>query len=72
MPTTCPFCDVASSRMYLENDAAVALPDAFPVAKGHTLVVPKRHVASIFDLTEEEQAAIWKLAVQVARSCGMT
>jgi diadenosine tetraphosphate (Ap4A) HIT family hydrolase len=64
MSTSCPFCDVATSRIYLENDVALALPDAFPVVKGHTLVVPKRHVASIFDLTEDEQTAIWKLVVQ--------
>ena len=29
------------------------------------LVVPKRHVASLFDLPDEEQAAIWKLVAQV-------
>ena len=61
MPTTCPFCDPASSRIRLENDVAFAIPDAFPVAEGHTLVVPKRHVASLFDLSEEEQAGIWRL-----------
>ena len=32
------------------------LPDAFPIAQGHTLVVPKRHVARLFDLSEEELA----------------
>ena len=43
----------------------MAFPDAFPVAEGHTLVVPKRHVASLFDLAEEEQAALWRLVAQV-------
>ena len=61
----CPFCNLADGRIYLENDVAAALPDAFPVVEGHTLVVPKRHVASIFDLSDEEQAAIWKLVAQV-------
>lgn len=49
----------------LENDFAAAFPDGFPIANGHTLVVPKRHVASLFDLSEEEQEALWKLVAQV-------
>lgn len=68
MPTVtkqCPFCDVSRDRIYLQNDTALALPDAFPITQGHTLVVPKRHVGSIFDLSEDEQAAIWKLVAQV-------
>src|SRR5208283_1484076 len=61
----CPFCDVDPARIYAENDVAFAIPDAFPIAEGHTLVVPKRHVASIFDLSEDEQAAVWRLLAQV-------
>ena len=62
----CPFCHLERSRIALENEAARAFPDAFPVADGHTLVVPKRHVVSLFDLPEEEQAALWRL-VALAR-----
>jgi diadenosine tetraphosphate (Ap4A) HIT family hydrolase len=61
----CPFCDVAADRIYAENDAAFAIADAFPIADGHTLVIPKRHVASIFDLSNEEQAALSRLVAQV-------
>jgi diadenosine tetraphosphate (Ap4A) HIT family hydrolase len=61
----CPFCHPERSRIALENEAARAFPDAFPVADGHTLVVPKRHVASLFDLSEEEQAALWRLVALV-------
>jgi diadenosine tetraphosphate (Ap4A) HIT family hydrolase len=43
----------------------VAFPDAFPVAEGHMLVVPKRHVASLFDLPDEEQASLWRLVALV-------
>lgn len=49
----------------LENDFAAAFPDGFPIAEGHTLVVPKRHVASLFDLSDEEQEAVWMLVAQV-------
>src|SRR5690242_6856241 len=61
----CPFCHLERPRIALENDCAVAFFDAFPVADGHTLVVPKRHVASLFDLPEGEQAAIWSLVALV-------
>jgi WD40 repeat protein len=56
----CPLCHLEKSRITLENDCAVALLDAFPVTEGHMLVVPKRHVASLFNLPDEEQAALWR------------
>ncbi len=62
----CAFCDrVASGQIETENELAVAIPDAFPVTPGHTLVVPRRHVADFFDLTDEEQAAVWRLVAVV-------
>jgi diadenosine tetraphosphate (Ap4A) HIT family hydrolase len=65
MDQRCPFCHLENSRITLENDYAVAIPDAFPVAEGHMLIVPKRHVAGLFDLPDEEQAAVWRLVAQV-------
>src|SRR5689334_20738453 len=61
----CPFCRLERSRFCLENDFAVALADAFPITQGHSLVVPKRHVTSLFDMPEEEQAALWRLVAQL-------
>lgn len=61
----CPFCDLDKSQIHLEADFAAAFPDAFPVAEGHTLVIPKRHVASLFELRDDEQQAIWKLVALV-------
>lgn len=61
----CPFCHLEQSRISIENEFAVAFADSFPVAEGHTLVVPKRHVSSLFDLPEVEQAAVWKLVAKV-------
>ena len=58
----CPFCELAPSKIWLENQHAVAIRDNYPVSDGHTLVVPKQHVASMFDLPEEEQEAMWRLA----------
>ncbi len=43
----------------------MAFLDGFPITPGHTLVIPKRHVASLFELSEDEQAAVWRLVVQM-------
>jgi diadenosine tetraphosphate (Ap4A) HIT family hydrolase len=64
----CPFCHLDKLEVILENDCAFALSDAFPIAEGHTLVVPKRHVNSLFDLPDEEQAALWKLVADVRQN----
>src|SRR5262245_13547197 len=65
MVQACPFCDLDRSRIYLANDVAVAFADAYPVSDGHTLVVPKLHVASLFDLPEPDQVELWKLVALV-------
>ena len=49
-----------------ENDDFIAFLDMFPLAKGHTLVVPKKQVDYIFDLDEETHAALWKFAKEVS------
>ncbi len=41
------------------------LPDSFPVAEGHTLVVPRAHVTSIFELAKDEQEELWRLVSMV-------
>ena len=66
--TTCPFCGIATKRIVIENAAAIALHDAFPVAEGHTLVVPRRHVSSIYEVSDSEQTQLWQLVAQVRTS----
>ena len=58
MSTPCPFCTLDEDRILASNELAIATPDGFPVSPGHTLVIPKRHVASWFDTTPEEQRAV--------------
>ena len=55
----CPFCErIEAGDLTAESEHAVAFPDGFPVAEGHTLIVPRRHEPSFFHLTAEEQTAI--------------
>ena len=63
--TNCPFCSPAAQRIWMKSEHALALPDGFPVTEGHTLVIPRRHVASVFDLTDEEQIQVWTFVAQV-------
>lgn len=64
-PIDCPFCRPETDRIQMEGEFATAILDGFGVTAGHTLVVPRRHVASLFDLPEPEQAAVWRLVGQV-------
>jgi len=50
----CLFCDPDESRVILKTELAYVLKDSFPVTEGHVLIVPKRHVASFFDLFAPE------------------
>ncbi len=61
MSSVCPFCQPDPSKHIFSNDLAIAIGDGFPVSPGHTLIIPKRHFASLFDASEEERAALWEL-----------
>ncbi len=62
----CIFCNLYPNREIIaQNDLALAFFDAFPVNPGHALIIPKRHVADYFDLTEDEVAAMQALLREV-------
>jgi len=50
----CLFCDIPPERVIAENDLVYAIRDGFPVTPLHTLIIPKRHAATFFDLREDE------------------
>lgn len=54
-----PFHD--PSRWIMQNEHAFAIRDAYPLAEGHTLVVPKRALGRTTDLTETELLACFRL-----------
>lgn len=58
----CIFCNLSEDKEIIaENNLAIAFYDGFPVNPGHSLIVPKRHVANYFDLTAEECAAMQEI-----------
>ena len=65
--TPCPFCTLDQSAIILGNDQALAIYDKFPVTPGHCLIIPKRHIVSLFEATREEHAAMFDLLDQMRR-----
>ena len=66
----CPFCARIARGEVVAASAdglAVALRDAYPVAEGHRLVVPRRHEPDLLGLSAEEAASLWALVHEVAR-----
>ena len=64
MTIDCLFCDKDNpekNRIILENKLFYARWDNIPVSEGHAEIVPKRHVESFFELTEEELSKMYDL-----------
>ena len=66
MNNYCPFCKVESEREIIASSPlSVAFFDGFPVSPGHALIIPKRHVSSFFDLSQEERQDLLNLTYSV-------
>ena len=63
----CIFCNTGGEKLVAENALAQAVLDTYPVSAGHTLIVPRRHARTIWELTDEEYAACFAL-VREARA----
>jgi len=61
----CELCTPAD--VLLQNDLAYVRFDNNALSRGHALVIPKRHVASFFDMTTAEQAAVLGLLTEAQR-----
>jgi diadenosine tetraphosphate (Ap4A) HIT family hydrolase len=55
------FCQLPRERIVDENEYAVLVHDGFPVSAGHSLVIPKRHVGSLFEVSDLERQALFAL-----------
>jgi diadenosine tetraphosphate (Ap4A) HIT family hydrolase len=67
--TTASQCELcARQEVLLENALAYVRPDNHSLSSGHVLVVPKRHVASFFDMSPEEQSAVLALLAQAQKT----
>jgi histidine triad (HIT) family protein len=64
------FCDILAGRtpgfIVHQNELAVALLDIHPLARGHCLVIPRRHVPWWHEMSPEETCAVFHLARETA------
>ncbi len=68
----CPFCTFPRERIVSADALAVVVRDAYPISPGHTLIVPRRHVASISEVTPDELRSLWSLLGDARRTLDET
>ncbi len=51
----CHFCELTEDRIIDQTENCIVIHDLYPVTLMHTLIITKRHVASYFDLNEQER-----------------
>ena len=72
MDNECIFCKIAngeipSSTIY-EDDLFRVILDLSPATKGHALILPKKHMANIFEMDEETAEKVFVLASRIAKA----
>ncbi len=65
MSSDCLFCKILAgeipAELVYESDTAVAFRDISPQAPTHVLVIPRKHIATINDITPEDEAIVGSL-----------
>ncbi len=63
--SSCIFCKIISrqipSSVILENDSVIVIKDIYPKASIHYLVIPKKHIRDIVDLSEDDSLLAWNM-----------
>ncbi len=57
----CPFCELPAQRILRASAWGAVIRDSYPVSPGHTLVIPRRHVGSFFELSGDERLSLLAL-----------
>jgi histidine triad (HIT) family protein len=71
-PDQCVFCRIVARRLpsyvVFENKKYIAFLDNAPFSRGHTLVCPKKHGETIWDMDEAEIGELFTLASRISRA----
>ena len=63
----CIFCKIRKEELQFENQLAYSSIDSYPVSEFHSLIVPKRHVETYFELTNDEIQACNELILKTTK-----
>lgn len=63
--SACPFCQLPDERILFATPDFKVIRDGYPVSPGHTLVISRRHIGSLFELSPDEFQALWGILQQV-------
>ena len=63
----CFFCHLDDTKIISQDDLVITIRDGFPISPGHTLIIPKRHIASFFAATDTEHKALLQ-ALTIAKT----
>ena len=61
MQSSCPFCHLPKDRLIDEDRHFMVIRDGFPISPAHTLIIPKRHIQSFFELSEDERGSLFSI-----------
>ena len=74
-PDQCIFCQIASKRspssLVYEDDKYIGFLDIYPFSRGHTLVCPKEHGETIWDMSEADIARLFQVSSKISRAVVM-
>lgn len=62
--TNCPYCNFDEYDVIAKNDYGVVLPEPNSLSEGHCVIIPLRHVASFFEVTDKERKSLMSLLEQ--------
>jgi diadenosine tetraphosphate (Ap4A) HIT family hydrolase len=64
-PKLCSFCQFISGAIdktiLFENATGFVVRDGFPITQGHTLIIPKQHIGSFFDISQSQRQDLFAL-----------
>lgn len=74
----CIFCKIRdrkiNAKILFESQHAMAFQDISPQAPVHLLIIPKKHISSVADLSTDDASIVWELhnaANELARKAGL-
>jgi len=68
----CIFCQIVKGEIpcfkVFEDDRVLAFEDINPISEGHTLVIPKKHASNIWEISDDDLAAIHLASRKIAQA----